>query len=135
MEDEYTMKKKSRCIQCVIRFLEIDCAALDRLKEISFIFDLDPSNLDRQFITAKGITIKEFFENKKNEKFLSLLQNNQHYGYQMGRELGFKTDYAFYHWVKRVYGISYKELLKQHHQISLPDSRPGGRTSKTINQK
>ena len=129
------MKKKSRCIQCVIRLLAIDCVTLDRVKEVSSIFGLDPSNLDRQFIAAKGMTIKEFFENKKKAKFLSLLQSNERYGYQIGQELGFNSDFAFYHWVKRVYGKPYKELLKQHRQRSESHLQTNRKASRTINPK
>jgi AraC-like DNA-binding protein len=112
------MKRKSRCVNCVIRFLEADCTSLDRLKQISSIFGLDPSNLDRQFISAKGVSVKQYLDEKKKTKLLLLLDNNYCHGYEVAPLLGFKSDHSFYHWVKRSFGVSFKELRNR--QMSSP---------------
>jgi AraC-like DNA-binding protein len=90
----------------------------DNLKHISTIFAMDPSDINRHFRTVKGMTIKQHFDAVKKGKLLSLFNNGYVYGYEYGKALGFTDDHAFYHWVKRAFGVTFKELRMQQNKIN-----------------
>ena len=49
----------------------------------------------------------------RKEYVVSKLTNSDLRGYEIGDELGFQDDLAFYRWVKRAFGVSLKELRTQ----------------------
>ncbi|MBI5475812.1 MAG: helix-turn-helix transcriptional regulator [Ignavibacteriales bacterium] len=83
------------------------------LKEIAKIHKVDPGNLEREFRSKEGITVKHFTDNMKREFLQKLISEDHRYGYEMGLKLGFKNDRAFYRWVKHAFGCSFRELIKK----------------------
>jgi AraC-like DNA-binding protein len=80
------------------------------LKSIAARFNVDPGNLDRQFRRRTGVTVKVFIDQRRKEHVLTQLRHDRKYGYEIGTELGFEDDLAFYRWVKRAFGVSLKQL-------------------------
>ena len=71
---------------------------------------MDTSLLDRRFREAKGITLKAYIDGVLKERLIIMLDKGQRYGFECASALGFQSDQAFYHWVKRVFGISFRQL-------------------------
>ena len=89
----------------------------ENLTEIALMFNVDSGNLTRAFRTSEGMTVKQFIDSKKKEYVLEKLHSNSHFGYQIGVELGFSNDFSFYRWVKRAFGIPFKELCNKRGRI------------------
>ncbi|MDP2209913.1 MAG: AraC family transcriptional regulator [Bacteroidota bacterium] len=80
-------------------------------KIIAAKFKINPVYLSHVFRKTTGRTIRRFIEDCRIDKFNELINAEyKHYGYEVGYKLGFKSDYSFYRWVKRVYGKTYNEL-------------------------
>lgn len=84
------------------------------LKEISAMFNLHPANLERAFREHEDITVKAYIDQHRKEFVLAVLRRSEILGYVLGKELGFPTGLAFYRWVKRVFGKSFKKLNGEH---------------------
>jgi AraC-like DNA-binding protein len=80
------------------------------LKNIAALFNVDPGNLDRQFRRQTGVTVKIYLDEKRKDYVISQIRRNSKFGYEIGHELGFSDDLAFYRWVRRVFGLSLKGL-------------------------
>jgi len=85
----------------------------ENLTEIALKFKVDAGNLTRSFRTIEGKTVKQFIDAKRKEYVVEKLRENSHFGYQIGVDLGFTNDFSFYRWVKRAFGVSFKELRKK----------------------
>jgi AraC-like DNA-binding protein len=66
------------------------------LKEIAQMHRVDPGNLARAFRTKEGTTIKTFVDEKRKEYVMRALKDSSPFGYEIGAELGFTSDLAFY---------------------------------------
>lgn len=83
-------------------------------KEIAYAIDIHPSDFVRTFRKAKGLTPKKYLDEKLKERVVQRLASENVLGYTISYELGFSSEQAFYRWVKRVFGVSFKELSAQH---------------------
>jgi AraC-like DNA-binding protein len=89
-----------------LEYIETNLRATLSVKEISRELNLDPGDVVRAFRRARGITIKRYVDGRLMEKLEYWLANSERSGYEIGVELGFTSDLAFYRWVKRVSGLS-----------------------------
>ena len=120
------MRDRTDCMNCVIRMLESVKSSEYTVKQISYIFGMDASDVDRRFRRAKGMTLKAYLDEVLKDRLYKCLRKGFKYGYQCANLLGFSSDYAFYHWFKRVHGKSFRQLwpeLKAKHRSEL---RAGG---------
>ncbi len=83
------------------------------LKEVAEHYRIDAGNLARAFRKREGISIKQFADHKRKEYVLTRLKKGFVLGFEIGAELGFANDLAFYRWVKRAFGVSFAELRKR----------------------
>lgn len=83
------------------------------LKEVAEQHALDSGNLERAFRKREGMTIKQFIDQKRKQYVLARLTKGFVLGFEIGDELGFADDLAFYRWVKRALGVSFAELRRQ----------------------
>ena len=83
------------------------------LKEVAELYRVDPGNLERLFRNREGMTIKHFIDQRRKEHVTSRLAHKTMRGYEIGDELGFADDLAFYRWVKRAFGISFAALRQR----------------------
>jgi two-component system response regulator YesN len=97
-------------MQKAIEYIKTNWQQGKSLKEIAKIHKIDPGNLERSFRNTEGITVKHYTDGKRKEYLMQLISRDDAFGYEMGTRLGFKTDRAFYRWVKRAFGISYRQL-------------------------
>ena len=56
--------------------------------------------------------IKKYIDAKLKERAVQLFESSKH-GYDIGRELGFLDDIAFYKWIKRVFGRSLLSIRRR----------------------
>ncbi len=99
-------------MQTAIEYIKTNWQAGKSLKEIAKIHRIDPGNLERKFRVAMGMTVKHYTDGKRKEYLMQLISKDHTFGYELGAKLGLKTDRAFYRWVKRVFGISFRELWR-----------------------
>lgn len=78
--------------------------------EIAALYRVDAGNLERAFKKAEGVTIGQFISNCRKMYVLKKIQEDHHFGYEIGNELGFADDLAFYRWVRGAFGISWRTL-------------------------
>ena len=104
---------QAECIERITRYLESTVPARHKLKQIGQIFGVNSSFLDRRFLKANGITVKAYSDVLLLERLLSLFREPRRYGYQYAYLLGFPSDRSAYHWVKRVFGKPFRELIAQ----------------------
>lgn len=65
------------------------------------------------FRRLTGKPIRKFIEDCRIEKFNEIINDgNEYYGYEVGNKLGFKNEFQFYRWVKKVYSQTYIGLRK-----------------------
>jgi len=83
------------------------------LKEVAELFHVDAGNLERAFRSREGATVKHFIDQRRKQYVTSRLADKSVRGYEIGAELGFADDLAFYRWVKRAIGISFAKLRKR----------------------
>lgn len=86
----------------------------ESLKEVAARFGLDPGNLDRAFKRAEGVSVKAYVDARRKEILEDLLRRDHLLGYEIAAELGFRSDVAFYRWVKRKLGSPYSHFRRQH---------------------
>lgn len=84
----------------------------ETLKEIAALYDVDPGNLDRAFRVRHGITEKAYVDKMRAEYVKSRISQNHILGYEVAAELGFRSDFSFYRWVRRVFGVPFTELTR-----------------------
>lgn len=97
-------------VKQVARCVDSNPRATLTVKEIAAAMKSDPAGLDRAFRHSTGKTIKHYIDEKYKEKIDDCLKAGDCRGYEIGDKLGFKSDLAFYRWVKRVYGIPFRQL-------------------------
>lgn len=83
------------------------------LKEVAEHYRLDAGNLARAFHKREGVTIKQFVDAKRKHYVIARLKKGFVLGFEIGNELGFADDLAFYRWVKRAFGVSFAELRRR----------------------
>jgi len=83
------------------------------LKEVARLLRVDAGNLERAFHHHEGETVKHFIDGRRKQHVTSRLADKSVRGYEIGAELGFADDLAFYRWVKRAFGISFAKLRKR----------------------
>ena len=94
----------------VLEYIETHLRATLSVKEISRELKLDSGDVERAFRRARGITIKRYVDKRLTERLDYWLGVGERSGYEIGIELGFSSDLAFYRWVKRVSGLSFREV-------------------------
>lgn len=97
--------------QKIAAYIESDLRPTMRVKEIQAALNTDSGNLVRSFRCVKGTTIKKFIDDECKKMAERHLQDRSLKGYEIGANLGFKDDLAFYRWIRRVYGIPLKEVF------------------------
>ena len=80
------------------------------LKEIASHYRLDAGNLARAFRNREGMTVKRYLDDRRREYVKRRIADPKVLGYEIGAELGFTDDLAFYRWVKRAFGVSFVKL-------------------------
>ena len=96
----------------IVRYIDTHLSATLSVKEISAQSKLDPADVERVFRRTKGITIKRYIDKRLKERLEHLIASEERRGYEIGMELGFRSDQAFYRWTKRVCGIPFRRLKK-----------------------
>jgi AraC-like DNA-binding protein len=86
------------------------------LKRMAADFGMDPADMERVFRSATGVTVKRYIDEQKKRHLVRLLKDGNQLGYQIGGELSFRNDEAFYRWVKRVFGVPFKALRGKYPQ-------------------
>jgi AraC-like DNA-binding protein len=105
-------------------YIDSNLKATLPIKRIAAELKSDPADIDRAFRQVTGKTIKRYIDDKCKEKLDKCLMAGTYKGYEIGTELGFSTDQAFYRWVKRVYNVSFRKL-KGEKQLSSSKKRAG----------
>ena len=93
------------------------------LKELAELFSVDAGNLERAFRGREGMTVKHFVDERRKEHVSSRLADKGVRGYEIGAELGFANDLAFYRWVNRAFGVSFVKLRAQARRKPTPQKR------------
>ena len=96
-----------------LEYIETHLSGTLSVKQISSELNFDRGDVVRAFRRAKGITIKRYVDRRLAERLNYWLMSGERSGYEIGSELGFNSDQAFYRWVKRVYGLPFRELKSQ----------------------
>jgi len=100
-------------LEQAIEYIQANWKDGKTLKEIADLHRLDAGNLERSFRNRQGMTVKHFLDQRRKEHVASRLADKTLRGYEIGAELGFADDLAFYRWVKRAFGISFAVLRAQ----------------------
>ena len=108
------MKDRTDCMNCVLRMLECIKSSEYTVKQISYIFGMDASDVNRRFRLVKGLTLKGYLDQLLKQRLIGLLGEHRSYGYQYASALEFSSDRAFYRWVKRVFDMSFSQLKDGH---------------------
>jgi methylphosphotriester-DNA--protein-cysteine methyltransferase len=82
----------------------------ENLNQIAGRFTVDPGNLDREFKKRHTVPVKEFVDQRRKEYVLPRIAQGPVFGKELARELGFPTEMAFYRWISRVFGVSFRAL-------------------------
>jgi methylphosphotriester-DNA--protein-cysteine methyltransferase len=101
---------KPLAIAQAINFIKSNWREGKSLKEIAERHGVDAGNLERAFRNHEGVTVKQFVDRKRKAHVISSIADKAVFGYEIGAELGFAGDTAFYRWVKRAFGVSFAEL-------------------------
>ena len=88
------------------------------IKAIACVVGKHPSELDRMFSRAKSLTIKQYIDKLCKGEVERRLRSGDTKGSQIALELGFRDDQAFYRWIRRVFGIPFRELQQEY--LGLP---------------
>jgi two-component system response regulator YesN len=94
----------------IVAYVDEHWASRVSLKELAACFCVEEAEIARTFRMATGITFHCYLDQLRKDKFLDLIGDNTLHGYQIGNQLGFAHDLAFYRWVKRVYGVPFSAL-------------------------
>lgn len=92
------------------------------LAQIAAMHGVDSGNLERAFKQVKGVSFKQFLDEERRKYILTRLQKDHVFGYEIGSELGFADDLAFYRWVQRVFGVSWR-VLKRERRVNSNDKK------------
>lgn len=103
---------KNSAIDKAVKYIKSSWQAGKTLKEIAEFHGVNAGNLERAFHDREGVTVKHFVDQRRKEYVISQLARNQMRGYEIGVELGFANDLAFYRWVSRAFGISFVKLRR-----------------------
>ncbi|MDZ7369487.1 MAG: AraC family transcriptional regulator [candidate division KSB1 bacterium] len=104
---------KPTAIERAIKYIKVNWREGKTLKEVAERCGVDAGNLERAFRNREGVTIKHYVDTLRQEYVLARLADKNVLGYEVGTELGFANDLAFYRWVKRAFGVSLDELRKR----------------------
>lgn len=104
---------KLSAMQQALRDLKYNWRDGKTLKEIADRHRVDAGNLERAFRNREGMTAKQYVDRQRKAHVVLRLTNKTVFGYEIGAELGFAGEVAFYRWVKRVFGISFAQLRSQ----------------------
>jgi methylphosphotriester-DNA--protein-cysteine methyltransferase len=104
---------KPTAIERAMRYIKSNWQEGKSLKEIADRHRVDAGNLERAFWNQEGMTAKHYVDQQRQKYVLAQLARHTMLGYEIGDELGFRNDLAFYRWVKRAFGISFIELREK----------------------
>ena len=124
------MTERRALVKETMDYIDSNLKATLSIKRIAAEVKSDPADIDRPFRQVTGKTIKRYIDEKCKEKLDKWLMEGTYKGYEIGAQLGFGSDQAFYRWVKRVYNISFRKL-KSENYLASRNSR-GGQTPRSI---
>lgn len=101
---------KNSAIENAINYIKSSWRSGRTLKEIAEFHGVDSGNLERCFRNREGMTVKQFTDQQRKEYVRTALNDKLILGYEIGSDLGFTDDLAFYRWVKRAFGKSFAAL-------------------------
>jgi DNA-binding NarL/FixJ family response regulator len=105
--------------QDVMNYIEKNPSPLVSVKEIGKVLKIDPSDLERGFRRASGMTVKKHIDSMCKKQITKRVQDGVWKGTQLAEEFGFRSDQSFYRWIRRIFGLSFKDLRDQ---LCLPRS-------------
>ncbi len=111
------MRKTDRQIAQVNRYIASHGNHRLTSKEIASEIGIDCSDFVRVFQRATGVTPKKYLDQRMKSHVLQCFAYDNMQGYKICYELGFSSEQAFYRWVKRVFGISFKRLKLQYQGV------------------
>lgn len=94
----------------VTRYVKSNLTPLLSVKEVAAALGKHPADLDRMFRRTCGVTLKRYIDSQCRNLVEARLKGGTVKGYELAIEFGFRTDQAFYRWVKRVFGKCLSEL-------------------------
>jgi len=106
------MTERRALVKETMDYIDSNLKATLSIKRIAAEVKSDPADIDRAFRQVTGKTIKRYIDEKCKEKLDKWLMAGTYKGYEIGAQLGFGSDQAFYRWVKRVYNISFRKLKR-----------------------
>ena len=107
------MKKQKESVFEAVDCLESHTNSYLTAQEIAYEINTHPSDFTRYFREAKGLTPKKYLDGKLKEQVVIRIKENTTTGKKISSEFGFSSPQSFYRWVKRVCGVSFKELVIQ----------------------
>jgi len=84
------------------------------VKAIAAAMNFNAPDLERAFRRTEGMTIKQYIDIQCRAAIVELLKLGNQKGCALAQELGFRTDQAFYRWIKRVFGVPFRQLATKH---------------------
>jgi methylphosphotriester-DNA--protein-cysteine methyltransferase len=103
MEREESMQND---VTTLVQYIKDNWAQGPSLKHFSAKFTADAGDIERAFRRATGLPVKKYIDLQRHQKLFELIKDTGRYGYEIGRDLGFKNEATFYRWVKRISGFS-----------------------------
>lgn len=104
---------KPTAIERAIRYIKANWRKGKTLKEVAELYSVDAGNLERAFKNREGMTFKQFVDERRKAHVTFRVADKTVFGYEIGAELGFAGELAFYRWVKRAFGVSFAKLRSQ----------------------
>jgi|GEM_PF-3376230 len=107
------MSDSNSLVERAVDYIHSNLRATLSVKEIGEALKSHPADIERAFRRANGKTIKRYIDARCKEKVENRLRVGNCKGYEIGSEIGFRSDLAFYRWIKRVYGFTFKQLQQR----------------------
>jgi len=115
-----------------VEFVRLHWKGIRTMQGVAASFRVDPANLTRCFRYETGATPKRFLDDRRKEYVIEHLRRGNLLGYQVGAQLGFGDDLSFYRWVKRAFGLSYRNLLTEIHNEKWEKAPYGHRSPRRV---
>jgi AraC-like DNA-binding protein len=114
------MKKQMHLGSYLLEFVEKDWKRIT-VKELAAQFQMYPSDISRLFRKSTGKTFRRYVNERRRQHLLEAIASSvDSRGYHFAEQLDFQEDRSFYRWVKKEFGVSFKQLCEQHRNSILP---------------